>query len=57
MTSSCATSTKTTVDAAPGIIRALKARGFHFVTVDQLFAPAELPSGEVTYHNRAACQP
>ncbi|MEI5527076.1 polysaccharide deacetylase family protein [Streptomyces brasiliscabiei] len=48
---------KTTVDAVPGIIKALKARGFHFVTVDQLFAPAKLPSGKVTYHNRAAYRP
>ncbi|KFG02033.1 hydrolase [Streptomyces scabiei] len=48
---------KTTVDAVPGIIKALKARGFHFVTVDQLFAPAKLPAGKVTYHNRAAYRP
>jgi peptidoglycan/xylan/chitin deacetylase (PgdA/CDA1 family) len=48
---------RTTVDAVPGIIRALKDRGFHFVTVDQLFAPAKLPSGKVTYHNRAAYRP
>ncbi|MFF6781213.1 polysaccharide deacetylase family protein [Streptomyces sp. NPDC012510] len=48
---------RTTVDAVPGIIKALKARGFHFVTVDQLFAPAKLPSGKVTYHNRAAYRP
>ncbi|QFQ98986.1 polysaccharide deacetylase family protein [Streptomyces phaeolivaceus] len=48
---------KTTVDAVPGIIKALKARGFHFVTVDQLFAPTKLPSGKVTYHNRAAYRP
>ncbi|WP_371578590.1 polysaccharide deacetylase family protein [Streptomyces sp. NBC_01314] len=48
---------KTTVDAVPGIIKALKARGFSFVTVDQLFAPAKLPTGKVTYHNRAAYRP
>ncbi|MFE2040542.1 polysaccharide deacetylase family protein [Streptomyces sp. NPDC059477] len=48
---------KTTVNAVPGIIQALKARGFHFVTVDQLFAPAKLPAGKVTYHNRAAYRP
>ncbi|UUU36479.1 polysaccharide deacetylase family protein [Streptomyces sp. CA-210063] len=48
---------KTTVDAVPGIIKALKARGFHFVTVDQLFAPSKLPTGKVTYHNRAAYRP
>ncbi|BBC35008.1 Hydrolase [Streptomyces graminofaciens] len=48
---------KTTVDAVPGIIKALKARGFHFVTVDELFAPTKLPSGKVTYHNRAAYRP
>ncbi|MGW1667307.1 polysaccharide deacetylase family protein [Streptomyces sp. NPDC002324] len=48
---------RTTVDAVPGIIKALKARDFHFVTVDQLFAPAKLPSGKVTYHNRAAYRP
>ncbi|WP_133910879.1 polysaccharide deacetylase family protein [Streptomyces sp. NBC_00582] len=48
---------RTTVDAVPGIIRALTARGFHFVTVDQLFAPATLPVGKVTYHNRAAYRP
>ncbi|MDX3690172.1 polysaccharide deacetylase family protein [Streptomyces europaeiscabiei] len=48
---------KTTVDAVPGIIKALTARGFHFVTVDQLFAPAKLPAGKVTYHNRAAYRP
>ncbi|MEE1764734.1 MULTISPECIES: polysaccharide deacetylase family protein [unclassified Streptomyces] len=48
---------RTTVDAVPGIIKALKARGFHFVTVDQLFAPTKLPVGKVTYHNRAAYRP
>ncbi|MFF5187427.1 polysaccharide deacetylase family protein [Streptomyces sp. NPDC000345] len=48
---------KTTVDAVPGIIQGLKARGFHFVTVDQLFAPDRLPSGRVTYHNRGAYRP
>ncbi|MDX2697337.1 hydrolase [Streptomyces ipomoeae] len=48
---------KTTVDAVPGIIKALKARGFHFVTVDQLFAPSKLPAGKVTYHNRGAYRP
>lgn len=48
---------KTTVDAVPGIIKNLTARGFHFVTVDQLFAPTKLPSGKVTYHNRAAYRP
>lgn len=48
---------RTTVDAVPGIIKALKARGFHFVTVDQLFAPTKLPAGKVTYHNRAAYRP
>ncbi|MFJ6659925.1 polysaccharide deacetylase family protein [Streptomyces sp. NPDC091377] len=45
---------KTTVDAVPGIITALKDRGFHFVTVDQLFAPTTLPAGKVTHHNRNA---
>ncbi|WP_326580123.1 polysaccharide deacetylase family protein [Streptomyces sp. NBC_00481] len=48
---------RTTVDAVPGIIKALTARGFHFVTVDQLFAPAKLPTGKVTYHNRGAYRP
>lgn len=48
---------KTTVDAVPGIIKGLKARGFHFVTVDQLFAPTKLPAGKVTYHNRGAYRP
>lgn len=48
---------RTTVDAVPGIIKALKARGFQFVTVDQLFAPTKLPAGKVTYHNRAAYRP
>lgn len=48
---------RTTVDAVPGIIKALKARGFHFVTVDQLFAPTKLPARKVTYHNRAAYRP
>ncbi|KUN75958.1 polysaccharide deacetylase family protein [Streptomyces griseoruber] len=48
---------KTTVDAVPGIISGLRARGFHFVTVDQLFAPNRLPSGKVTYHNRGAYRP
>ncbi|PIM70795.1 hydrolase [Streptomyces sp. JV178] len=48
---------RTTVDAVPGIITALKARGFHFVTVDQLFAPTKLAVGKVTYHNRAAYRP
>lgn len=48
---------KTTVDAVPGIIKALRARGFHFVTVDRLFAPAKLPAGKVTYHNRGAYRP
>ncbi|WP_340377436.1 polysaccharide deacetylase family protein [Streptomyces sp. SS7] len=48
---------RTTVDAVPGIINGLTARGFHFVTVDQLFAPKTLPSGKVTYHNRGAYRP
>ncbi|WP_200309299.1 polysaccharide deacetylase family protein [Streptomyces adelaidensis] len=48
---------KTTVDAVPGIIKALKARGFHFVTVDQLFTPTKLPAKKVTYHNRGAYRP
>jgi peptidoglycan-N-acetylglucosamine deacetylase len=48
---------RTTVDAVPGIIRALTARGFHFVTVDQLFAPTKLSAGKVVYHNRAAYRP
>lgn len=48
---------KTTVNAIPGIIKGLKARGFHFVTVDELFAPTKLPTGKVTYHNRAAYRP
>ncbi|MBD9701233.1 polysaccharide deacetylase family protein [Streptomyces caniscabiei] len=48
---------RTTVDAVPGIIKALTARGFHFVTVDQLFAPTKLAAGKVTYHNRAAYRP
>jgi peptidoglycan/xylan/chitin deacetylase (PgdA/CDA1 family) len=48
---------RTTVDAVPGIISALKARGFHFVTVDQLFAPTRLPAGKVAYHNRNAYRP
>lgn len=48
---------KTTVDAVPGIIKALKERGFHLVTVDQLFAPNKLPAGKVTYHNRNAYRP
>ncbi|MEU9339331.1 polysaccharide deacetylase family protein [Streptomyces sp. NPDC048290] len=48
---------RTTVNAVPGIITALKARGFHFVTVDQLFAPTRLPAEKVTYHNRAAYRP
>ncbi|KUO06923.1 polysaccharide deacetylase family protein [Streptomyces sp. DSM 15324] len=48
---------RTTVDAVPGIISGLTARGFHFVTVDQLFAPRTLPSGKVTYDNRRAYRP
>ncbi|MFJ8108241.1 polysaccharide deacetylase family protein [Streptomyces sp. NPDC096132] len=48
---------KTTVNAVEGIIKGLKARGFHFVTVDQLFAPNQLPAGKVTYHNRGAYRP
>lgn len=48
---------RTTVDAVPGIITALKSRGYHFVTVDQLFAPKKLPAGKVTYHNRTAYRP
>jgi peptidoglycan/xylan/chitin deacetylase (PgdA/CDA1 family) len=48
---------RTTVDAIPGIVRNLKARDFHFVTVDQLFAPSKLPAGKVTYHNRGAYRP
>ncbi|MFJ1731197.1 polysaccharide deacetylase family protein [Streptomyces sp. NPDC088254] len=48
---------RTTVSAVPGIVTALKARGYHFVTVDQLFAPAKLPVGKVTYSNRAAYRP
>ncbi|MFF3847200.1 polysaccharide deacetylase family protein [Streptomyces sp. NPDC002328] len=48
---------RTTVDAVPGIVNALKSRGYHFVTVDQLFAPGKLPAGKVTYHNRAAYRP
>ncbi|WP_159770463.1 polysaccharide deacetylase family protein [Streptomyces sp. HM190] len=48
---------RTTVDAVPGIITALTARGFHFVTVDQLFAPARLSAGKVVHHNRAAYRP
>ncbi|QNP68718.1 polysaccharide deacetylase family protein [Streptomyces roseirectus] len=48
---------KTTVNAVPGIISGLKSRGFHLVTVDQLFAPAKLPAGKVTYDNRKAYKP
>ncbi|MGW0708235.1 polysaccharide deacetylase family protein [Streptomyces sp. NPDC002643] len=48
---------KTTVNAVPGIIKALKAKGYHFVTVDQLFAPTKLAAGKVYYHNRAAYRP
>ncbi|MET8976886.1 polysaccharide deacetylase family protein [Streptomyces sp. NPDC004539] len=48
---------KTTVSAVPGIITGLKSRGFHIVTVDQLFAPAKLPAGKVTYDNRKAYKP
>lgn len=48
---------RTTVSAVPSIIQGLKARGFHFVTVDQLFAPAKLTAGKVVYSNRAAYRP
>ncbi|KND26137.1 polysaccharide deacetylase family protein [Streptomyces acidiscabies] len=48
---------KTTVSAVPAIITGLKSRGFHIVTVDQLFAPAKLPAGKVTYDNRKAYRP
>ncbi|WP_416969465.1 polysaccharide deacetylase family protein [Streptomyces sp. 4F14] len=48
---------KTTVSALPGIITGLKSRGFTIVTVDQLFAPAKLPAGKVTYDNRKAYKP
>ncbi|MET8825540.1 polysaccharide deacetylase family protein [Streptomyces sp. NPDC004610] len=48
---------RTTVNAVPDIIKTLKAKGFHFVTVDQLFAPAKLPAEQVSYHNRAAYRP
>ncbi|MDX3384684.1 polysaccharide deacetylase family protein [Streptomyces niveiscabiei] len=48
---------RTTVNAIPAIITGLKSRGFHIVTVDQLFAPAKLPAGKVTYDNRKAYRP
>ncbi|MHC5905320.1 polysaccharide deacetylase family protein [Streptomyces sp. S6] len=48
---------KTTVSAVSAIITGLKSRGFHIVTVDQLFAPAKLPAGKVTYDNRKAYRP
>lgn len=47
----------TTVDAVPGVLDGLEERGFHFVTVDQLFEHSELPAGEVTRHNRDAYRP
>lgn len=48
---------KTTVDAVPEIIKGLKARGFHLVTVDELWAPRTLPDGKVIKSNRGAYRP
>ncbi|MGI9525968.1 MAG: polysaccharide deacetylase family protein [Weeksellaceae bacterium] len=37
---------KTTVDAIPQVIKALKEKGYHLVTIDQLFAGQELKNGQ-----------
>lgn len=42
---------KTTIDAIPLAIKELKAKGFHFVTVEDLFYGMELKKGE-TYNKR-----
>ena len=38
---------KTTVEAIPAVIKALKAKGYHLVTIDELFAGTPLKAGEV----------
>ncbi|MXV37586.1 polysaccharide deacetylase family protein [Flavobacteriaceae bacterium Ap0902] len=37
---------KTTVEAIPQVIKALKDKGYHLVTIDQLFAGQELKNGQ-----------
>lgn len=38
---------KTTVESIPAVIKALKAKGYHLVTVNELFGGAQLKNGEV----------
>ncbi|GAB3213798.1 polysaccharide deacetylase family protein [Marinactinospora thermotolerans] len=40
---------KSTVDAVPEILRGLTEKGYHFVTVSELFGSAELRPGELYY--------
>ena len=42
---------KTTVDATPQVIKALKQKGYHFVTVDELFGGKTLDNGKA-YNKR-----
>jgi peptidoglycan/xylan/chitin deacetylase (PgdA/CDA1 family) len=45
---------RTSVNAVPRILRGLKARGYHFVTVSELFSGQTLKAGAVYRYNPAA---
>jgi peptidoglycan/xylan/chitin deacetylase (PgdA/CDA1 family) len=45
---------RTTVDAVPRILDTLAGRGYHFVTVSELFWPQKLSTDDIWSHRRNA---